>query len=270
MKKVLDILDEADAIVIGAGSGLSSAAGFEYGGKTFMDNFKYMYDLYGYQDMYSAGFHNFDTLEEKWAYWSKMIYLNRYNDDGKELYKKLYHLVQGKNYFVITTNVDHQFQKAGFDKNRLFYMQGDYGLFQCSHACHNKTYDNKELVIQMINETKNHKIPSYLVPRCPVCHKPMTTNLRCDQYFVQDEGWYKAEKRYEDFLAKYKNKKIVFFEIGVGYMTPTWIKYPFMRMTYENKNATYICVNKDAFVLPEISKQTVAIDDVNNLFECGK
>lgn len=267
MNKIKEILDSAEAIVIGAGAGLSTAAGFEYGGKTFMDNFKYMNELYGYKDMYSAGFHFFDTEEEKWAYWSKMIFLNRYNDDGKPLYKQLYNLVKDKNYFVITTNVDHQFQKAGFDKNRLFYMQGDYGLFQCSNACHNKTYDNYDLVMQMIRETKNHRIPSYLVPHCPVCHKEMTTNLRCDEFFVEDEGWHNGKHRYDDFIKENKKKKIVFLELGVGYSTPTWIKYPFMNMTYNNKNATYICVNKDEEFIPdEIVKQSILVTDINDLF----
>lgn len=267
MDKIRRLLDEADAIVIGAGAGLSMAAGFEYGGKTFMDNFRYMYDEYGYQDMYSAGFHEFDTLEEKWAYWAKMIFLNRYNDDGKELYRRLYELVKDKNYFVITTNVDHQFQKVGFDKKRLFYMQGDYGLFQCGRACHDKTYDNKEIVLEMIKQTKNHRIPSYLVPRCPVCNAPMTTNLRCDQYFVQDKGWYDAKERYESFLKENKNKKVVFLELGVGFSTPVWIKYPFIKMSLENKKATYICVNAtEAFVPPELKGRSIALSDVNELF----
>lgn len=259
-EKLIELLNNAEAIVIGAGAGLSSAAGFEYGGETFLKNFQYMHDLYGYNDMYSAGFHSFTSLEEKWAYWAKMIYLNRYVDHGKELYKRLFQLVKDKNYFVITTNVDHQFQKAGFDKQRLFYMQGDYGLFQCSKACHNKTYDNEEIIKNMIAHTENHKIPSSLIPRCPVCGAPMTTNLRCDDLFVQDEGWYKAKRRYEAFIQENKNKRIVFLELGVGYSTPVWIKYPFMRMTLANPNATYICVDKGYIYIPdEIKNQTIAI-----------
>ena len=157
-EKLIKLINDADAVVIGAGAGLSSAAGFEYGGKTFMDNFKYMYDEYGYQDMYSAGFHDFDREEEKWAYWSKMIYLNRYKFGAKDLYKRLLKLVENKDYFVITTNVDHQFQLAGFDKTRLFYMQGDYGLFQCSKPCSKETYDNKEYVLKMVEEKSNVKV----------------------------------------------------------------------------------------------------------------
>ena len=259
-EKLKELLFNADAIVIGAGAGLSTAAGFEYDGKTFLDNFRYMHDLYGYNDMYSAGFHHFASLEEKWAYWAKMIFLNRYNDNGKELYRRLYELVKDKNYFVITTNVDHQFQKAGFDKNRLFYMQGDYGLFQCSRACHNKTYDNEEMIKAMISHTENHKIPFSLIPRCPVCGAPMITNLRCDDLFVEDKGWHKAKHRYEAFIKENQHKRIVFLELGVGYSTPIWIKYPFLRMTLANPKATYICIDKGYIYIPEeIKHQCIAI-----------
>lgn len=263
------LINECDAIVIGAGAGLSQAAGFEYGGKTFIDNFKYMFDLYGYTDMYSAGFHNFDTLEEKWAYWSKMIYLNRYKYEAKPLYTRLFNLVKNKNYFVITTNVDHQFQLAGFDKKRLFYMQGDYGLFQCSNACHNKTYDNKKDILNMINNIKNNKIPSNLIPKCPICGSPMTTNLRCDDKFVEDEGWHKHKKRYMEFIKQNKNKNILFLELGVGYSTPVWIKYPFIKMTLDNKNAKYICIDKGYIMTPkEIENQTYVFnDDINLIFK---
>lgn len=262
MENIKKLIDEADAILIGAGAGLSTAAGFEYGGDFFLEHFKYMHDMYGYTDMYSAGFHHFASLEEKWAYWSKMILLNRYSDDGKELYKRLLNLVKDKNYFVITTNVDHQFQKAGFDKKRLFYMQGDYGLFQCSHACHKKTYDNEEIVKEMVKQTHNHKIPSFLVPKCPVCGEPMTTNLRCDNLFVEDEGWHKAKKRYDQFVKENKDKKILLLELGVGFSTPVWIKYPFIEMTLDNPKATYVCIDNGIIYIPkEIESQSIAIKE---------
>lgn len=268
MNRIKKLIDEADAIFIGAGAGLSTAAGFEYGGRTFMENFKYMHDRYGYVDMYSAGFHRFKSEEEKWAYWAKMIYLNRYSDDGKPLYRKLYELVKDKNYFVITTNVDHQFQKSGFDKNRLFYMQGDYGLFQCSRACHDKTYDNKDMIMEMIKNTKDHRIPSSLIPRCPVCNEVMTTNLRCDEYFVEDKGWHESKARYDTFIKENKNKKILLLEIGVGFSTPIWIKYPFMNMTYNNEKATYVVVNESESYIPkELKKQSLAIRDIGLLFK---
>lgn len=261
-EQLVKLIDNADAIIIGAGAGLSTAAGFEYGGQTFMKNFKYMFDKYGYKDMYSAGFHNFDTLEEMWAYWAKMIDLNRYSDDGKELYKRLFELVKNKNYFVITTNVDHQFQKAGFDKKRLFYMQGDYGLFQCSKACHNKTYDNEKIIKDMLNNINDHKIPTSLIPKCPICGANMTTNLRCDNLFVEDDGWHQAKKRYDNFIQENKNKKILFLELGVGFSTPIWIKYPFIKMTLNNKKATYVCIDKGYIYIPEeIKKQSVAINE---------
>lgn len=254
------LLNEYDTVVIGAGSGLSSAAGFEYGGSTFMDNFKYMYDLYGYTDMYSAGFHDFDTLEEKWAFWSKMVYLNRYKDGAKQLYKYLYDLVKDKDYFVITSNVDHQFQLSGFDKKRLFYMQGDYGLFQCSIPCHNKTYDNKEQIIEMMKSIRDNKIESSLIPRCPICNHPMELNLRCDDSFVEDDGWRDGKNRYNKFIEQHKDKKVLYLEIGVGYSTPTWIKFPFMQYTYKNKNAMYVIINNENQIIPkEIEDKTIII-----------
>lgn len=269
IERLKKLIDEADAIVIGAGAGLSSAAGFEYGGKTFLDNFKYMYDKYGYTDMYTAGFHHFNTSEEKWGYWSKFIYLERYKDGAKPLYEKLHEIVKDKNYFVITTNVDHQFQLAGFDKKRLFYTQGDYGLFQCSKPCHNKTYDNKEMVLEMVEKQKDGIIPSSLIPKCPVCGEEMETNLRSDDRFVEDEGWHEASERYSNFLLENKNKKILFLELGVGWNTPVIIKYPFIKMTYQFKDAYYVCINKGYNEIPkEIKDKSLLIDDdINKTIE---
>lgn len=255
------LIDESDAIVIGAGAGLSTAAGFEYGGQTFLNNFQYMKALYGYNDMYSAGFHKFSSLEEKWGYWSKMIYLNRYKFPSKQLYVDLLSLIKNKNYFVITTNVDHQFQLAGFDKKRLFYMQGDYGLFQCSRACHNRTYDNREIIMKMLKEQKNHLIPSSLIPRCPICGSPMETNLRKDEYFVEDEGWHNAYQNYQKFISENKNKKVLYLELGVGYSTPTWIKYPFILNTYKNIHAHYAVIDKGySFVPDEIKNRSLVLN----------
>lgn len=236
--------NEAEAIVIGAGAGLSTAAGFEYDGKTFLKHFDYMHDLYGYNDMYSAGFHNFLTEEEKWGYWSKFIYLNRYQTGALPLYHDLLKLVAKKNYFVITTNVDHQFQKAGFSKERLFYTQGDYGLFQCSIPCHQKTYDNEDIIKQMITNQIDHKISSDLLPKCPICHHLMTMNLRSDENFVEDEGWHKASDRYLTFLKQNISKNILFIELGVGWNTPSIIKIPFMQMVKKAPHAHYLCINK--------------------------
>ena len=270
IEKLKQLIDEAEAIVIGAGAGLSAAAGFEYGGEFFKEHFPEMYKL-GYEDMYSAGFHNFNSSEEKWAYWAKQIFYTRYQG-VKELYKDLLNVVKDKNYFVITTNVDHQFQLAGFDKNRLFYTQGDYGLFQCSTPCHNKTYDNKDFIHKMLKETKDNKIPSYLIPKCPICGKEMTTNLRCDDKFVEDDGWQKAAKNYQNFLEDNKNKKILFLELGVGWNTPVIIKYPFIRMTYQFNNAYYACINKgDNYVPDEIkSKSLIVNEDIKQIIELIK
>ena len=266
MRSTIELLrkyiNEADAIVIGAGAGLSSAAGLEYGGETFLKNFKWMHDQYGYNDMYSAGFHHFNTSEEKWAYWAKFIYLVRYKDGAKRLYKKLFDVVKNKNYFVITTNVDHQFQLVGFDKERLFYTQGDYGLFQCSTPCHNKTYDNKEQILGMLQSIRGNKIATDLIPRCPVCGREMSVNLRCDDTFVEDKGWQKAKERYLNFLEENRNKKILFLELGVGMNTPIIIKIPFIKMTYNFKNAFYIPINLDKSYVPiEIKNKSFAIAD---------
>ena len=266
LKKLIKLINDADAIVIGAGAGLSTAAGFEYGGNTFLKHFKYMNDEYGYTDMYSAGFHQFQSSEAKWSYWSKFIYLNRYQG-VKKLYKDLFELIKNKNYFVITTNVDHQFQLAGFDKKRLFYMQGDYGLFQCSKPCHNLTYDNKKKIMRMVREQKDGLIPSSLIPKCPICGKEMTTNLRCDDTFVEDNGWKEASNRYLCFLKENYGKKVLYLELGVGFNTPVIIKYPFWKMAFQNENAHYVCINKGQIYIPnEIKNRSLGFNvDISNI-----
>lgn len=250
-----------DAIVIGAGAGLSTSAGLTYSRKRFETYFSDFHKRYGITDIYSGGFYPFNTLEEYWAWWSRHIYYNRYTTPPLPTYETLLSLVKNKDYFVLTTNVDHQFQRAGFDKKCLFYTQGDYGLWQCSRACHPKTYDNEQAVKKMLVEQNNMKIPSNLIPYCPVCGAPMTMNLRCDDSFVQDEGWYKAAKRYEDFIQKHRHKKILFLELGVGNNTPAIIKYPFWQMTLKNKNALYACINQgEAYAPREISDRSICIN----------
>lgn len=253
-------IDSADCIIIGAGAGLSTAAGFTYSGERFEKYFADFIEKYGFKDMYSGGFYPFDTLEEHWAYWSRYIYINRYSDTENGVYKRLFELVSDKDYFVLTTNVDHQFQKSGFDKNRLFYTQGDYGLFQCSEPCCQKTYDNEEIIRRMYGSQENMRIPSELIPYCPVCGRPMTMNLRSDDSFVQDEGWYNAAERYDKFIRCHRNMHILFLELGVGFNTPGIIKYPFRQMTLENPNAVYACVNCDeAFCPEEIKDKSICI-----------
>ncbi len=204
--------------------------------------------------MYTGGFYPYATAEEYWAYWSRYILINRYNEPPKPVYNRLYDLIKGKNYFVITTNVDHCFQKSGFDKTRLFYTQGDYGLFQCSVPCYRKTYDNESIIKEMVSRQSNMRIPNELIPHCPVCGKPMVPNLRCDDKFVEDDGWYAAADRYEKFLRESENKKTLFLEIGVGMNTPVIIKYPFIRMTADRKNAFYVCINADLAYAPAAIK----------------
>lgn len=254
-------LRDCDAVVIGAGSGLSTAAGFTYTGERFEKYFSDFAAKYGIQDMYSGGFYPFATPEEHWAYWSRYIYINRYMDAPKPVYDDLLKLVQDKDYFVITTNVDHCFQKAGFDKKRLFYTQGDYGLFQCSEPCCLETFDNEAVIQEMVERQKDMKIPSELLQVCPHCGKPLTMNLRSDDTFVEDEGWHRAAERYENFLRTHEGQKIFFLELGVGYNTPVIIKYPFWQMTAKNPNATYVCINQGQAVCPqEIERQSVCIN----------
>lgn len=255
-------LDSADAVLIGAGAGLSTAAGFTYSGERFREHFRDFEAKYNFHDMYSGGFYPYSTLEEYWAYWSRYIMINRYRNPPEPVYPELYDVIKDKDYFVITTNVDHCFQKAGFDKNRLFYTQGDYGLLQCSKPCHNKTYDNEELVRRMVAEQRDMKIPTELIPRCPVCGKPMSMNLRADDTFVQDDGWNAACERYKKFVRKHCESRVLYLELGVGYNTPVIIKYPFRRFTEQNPKATYVCINRgEATCPPEIRNRSICIDD---------
>ncbi|MDE5604631.1 MAG: Sir2 silent information regulator family NAD-dependent deacetylase [Eubacterium sp.] len=266
LKKALDV---CDAVVIGAGAGLSTAAGFTYSGERFEKYFSDFKAKYGFDDMYYGGFYPYRTQEEFWAYWSRYIYINRYMDIPSDLYSRLFDLVKDKDYFVLTTNVDHCFQRAGFDKKRLFYTQGDYGLFQCSEPCCQETFDNEEIIKAMYEQQKDMKIPSDLIPKCPHCGKPLTTNLRADDKFVQDEGWYKASERYSDFIRRHKDLNILYLEIGVGYNTPVIIKYPFWQMTAQNPKATYACINMGEAVCPtEIEHQSICIDaDIAKVIE---
>ena len=261
MERLKAALQDCDAVVIGAGAGLSTAAGFTYTGERFEQHFSDFSQKYGIQDMYSGGFYPFPTMKEFWAYWSRYIYINRYMDAPKPVYADLLKLVQDKDYFVITTNVDHCFQKASFDKKRLFYTQGDYGLFQCSEPCCQETFDNEAVIREMVKRQKDMKILPELLPVCPHCGKPLTMNLRSDNKFVEDEGWHRAAERYENFLRTREGGKILFLELGVGYNTPVIIKYPFWQMTAQNPNATYACINQGQAVCPqEIEQRSICMN----------
>ncbi|WP_295763637.1 Sir2 silent information regulator family NAD-dependent deacetylase [uncultured Oscillibacter sp.] len=251
IERLKEALDRAEAVVIGAGAGLSASAGFTYSGERFETYFSDFRERYGIRDMYSGGFSHFSTAEEHWAYWSRYIWINRYMDAPKPVYEDLLSLVEGRDYFVLTTNVDHCFQKAGFDKTRLFYTQGDYGLWQCSGPCRQRTYDNEETVRRMFEEQRDRRVPAELVPCCPLCGRPMTMNLRVDDTFVQDEGWYQARRRYRDFLRRHEGRRVLFLELGVGYDTPGIIKFPFWRMTLQAPDAIYACVNEERAFVPE-------------------
>lgn len=270
------MLREADAVVIGAGAGLSASAGFSYGGETFHRYFADFEEAYGFHDMYSGGFYPFPNLEEHWAFWSRQIFLNRYCDPPKPVYETLLGLVKDKDYFVLTTNVDHCFQKAGFSKARLFYTQGDYGLWQCAKPCHEQTYDNEAQVRRMVEAqgfriteeglkipdgaALKRAVPAELVPHCPRCGAPMTMNLRVDGTFVEDRGWHAAAARYHAFLDRHRNDRVRYLELGVGMNTPGIIKYPFWQKTYENPDARYICLNlSEAYCPPEIERQSLCL-----------
>lgn len=260
-EEFFSLLDSTDSVLIGAGAGLSAAAGFAYDGDRFTDSFGDFIDRYGFTDMYTAGFHDFSSSEERWAFWSRFVMINRYRDEENGVYKKLYELVKDKDYFVITTNVDHLFQKAGFDKKRLFYTQGDYGLFQCSQPCHKKTYDNEDQITEMYKYRSKMSIPTELVPKCPVCGREMTMNLRSDSTFVQDEGWDEALARYNEFVSAHTFRRLLILELGVGMNTPGIIKYPFWRMADEFPNSDYVCINKGMAGVPyEIRDKSVCID----------
>lgn len=262
-------LTAADAVVIGAGAGLSAAAGFTYSGERFEAHFADFIRQYGFTDMYTGGFYPFASLEEHWAYWSRYIWINRYTDAPKPVYRQLLQLVQDTDYFVLTTNVDHCFQKAGFAKERLFYTQGDYGLWQCSRPCRQKTYDNYDAVKRMVEEQTDMRIPGGLVPRCPVCGEPMSMNLRADDTFVEDEGWHKAAERYADFIRRHERARVLYLELGVGSNTPGIIKYPFRKLTAQNPHAVYACVNHGEASAPrEIAGRSVCIDaDIADVLE---
>ena len=261
IERLKAVLQDCDAVVIGAGSGLSTAAGFTYTGERFEQHFSDFAQKYGIRDMYSGGFYPFPTQEELWAYWSRYIYINRYQDAPKPVYDDLLKLVQDKDYFVITTNVDHCFQKAGFDKKRLFYTQGDYGLFQCSEPCCQETYVNEVTIRQMVEQQCNMRVPSELVPHCPICGRPMTMNLRCDDTFVEDEGWHRAAERYSEFLQRHKGLKTLFLDLGTGMNTPAIVKFSFWRMANEWPDAAYACINLgEAYAPREIEARSICIN----------
>ncbi len=261
LERLKQALAAADAILIGAGAGLSASAGLTYSGERFRRYFSDFGEKYGITDIYAGGFYPFPTPEEYWAWWSRHIFYNRYVDAPLPVYRDLLALVGGRESFVLTTNVDHQFQRAGFDKARLFYTQGDYGLWQCAKPCHDKTYDNEDAVRRMVAEQRNMRIPTALIPRCPVCGGPMTMNLRCDDTFVQDEGWYAAHRRYADFVHRHRRDRVVYLELGVGGNTPGIIKYPFWTYTLENPRTLYACVNLgQAWAPRDIAERAVCLD----------
>ena len=261
VERLAAALEDADAVFVGAGAGLSTAAGFTYSGPRFERYFADFRERYGFTDMYSGGFYPYATAEERWAFWSRYVMVNRYDLGANPLYVQLRELLEGRDYFVLTTNVDHQFQLAGFDKRRLFYTQGDYGLFQCGKPCCAETFDNETAIRAMYEQQHDLRIPSELVPRCPYCGREMSMNLRADNTFVQDAGWYAASERYRDFVRRHEGMRALYLELGVGFNTPAIIKYPFWRETLRNPKATYACVNLGEAMVPrDIEGQSICIN----------
>lgn len=254
-------IDEAEYIIIGAGAGLSTAAGISYTGERFERYFKDFIEEYGFTDMYSSGFYPFESQERKWAYWARHVFANRYDVGKTDVYQKLLKLVENKEYFVLTTNVEHQFWINGFEDERIFATQGDYGLLQCEKGCHDKLYPNEDQVFEWVDKTENFEIPTELVPKCPVCGGNMDLNLRKDNFFVEDEKWHEMNRNYSDFLNGIYGK-FVFLEIGVGFNTPGIIRYPFEQMTYNNDDATLIRLNLDyPQAIPENKDKTISFDE---------
>ena len=286
VERLRDALKASETVVVGAGAGLSTSAGYTYTGERFVRYFGDFQKKYHFNDMYSGGFYPYGSPEEHWAYWSRYIHINRYMNPPKPVYEDLLALVKDKDYFVITTNVDHCFQRSGFDKRRLFYTQGDYGLWQCSRPCHRATYDNREAVRKMVEAqgwiadaqgaltipdgvTLKMAVPSELVPHCPRCGRPMSMNLRADDTFVEDEGWHMHAMLYHNFLEQHRESRTLFLDLGIGANTPTIVKVPFMRMTQEWPDAAYACVNYgEAFTPEEILDRSICInDDIGNTLQ---
>lgn len=264
LQKAVQLLQDAEAVLIGAGAGASAAAGITYGGKRFTDHFSEFIEHYGPsypRDMYGAGFYPYPSQEAKWGYWSKHALMNRFEVPALPLYQQLLELVKEKDYFVLTTNVDHQFLKAGFDTERIFATQGNYGCIQCERGCHPRVYDAEDLFYQMDQARVNCEIPSNLVPKCPVCGGNMAMHLRCDQYFVEDEAWKDAADRYAAFVKACKTKKTVLLELGVGFNTPVIIRFPFEKMVRESRSCSLIRINKqEAFVPQSFGERAIGMD----------
>lgn len=261
IQKLKEEIENSEYILIGAGAGLSTSAGFLYDGKRFEDNFKDYIKKYGFTDMYSAGFYNFPTLEEYWAYFSLYVYINRFDIEENETYLNLYNIVKNKNHFVITTNVDGRFADSKFDKDKIFAVQGDFSLFQCSKPCRQETFYNEKYIREMIKYKKEMKIPTELIPKCPYCGRNMSMNLRADDTFVHDKNWHNQKSKYEEFLKISNDSKILFLELGVGFNTPSIIKYNFWRMTLNNKKSVYASINLgECYCASDIEERSICID----------
>ena len=248
------LIADADYILIGAGAGLSAAAGLDYAGKEFEREFQPWIDRYGIIDLYSSSFYPFKTEEERWAYWAKHIWFSRFRTGGTELYHNILQLIKGKEYFVITTNVDAQFEKTEFAKEKIFATQGDYAYLQVRSGSTKTLVYNESWVKQALAATIDCKVPTELIPHHPLTGELMSPNLRCDDTFVEDERWHRQKEAYHEFVGKAWGHKLLLLEFGVGFNTPSIIRFPFEQMAASNSNVSLVRFNRDH---PQLMQENV-------------
>ena len=235
-------IQEADRIIIGAGSGLSTAAGLDYAGEDFRREFAPWIERYGITDLYSSSFYSFESREVYWACWAKHIWFCRYRTGALPLYKQLCGLFPEA--FVVTTNVDAQFELAGFAKESIFATQGDYGRFQPANGEPKQTWSNRRWVEQVLPLIDDCRIPTLMIPLTED-GRPAAMNLRVDDTFVEDEQWHRQAKRYTDFVQEASQSNLLLLEFGIGYNTPGIIRLPFEQMAQRFPNTTLVRFNRD-------------------------
>lgn len=265
IQKAADLIKNSDKILIGAGAGMSASGGISYADEVLFKKWFPRYYSMGMRslvDMQSI-FWNVDEKNARsyWGYWANHIKHIRYDSPALKPYIDLFKLVKDKNYFVITTNVDGQFGKAGFAKKKIFEPQGEYALFQCDKPCKKEVFDNKEMINKMISnmDTNIMKIREEDIPRCPYCKRLLKPNLRIDDSFVEEPHLVNLDS-YENFIHSSKKDSLVLIELGVGFDTPVIIRYPFQNIVYNYPNSSLIRINLDYADVPcEIENRSVSI-----------
>lgn len=269
---LIELVDEAEAIVIGIGAGMSAAAGFTYVGKRFTDAFPDFISKYRFFDMLQASLFEYEDLQEYWAFQSRFSLLNFFDQPVGQAYLNLRKIIKGKNYHIITTNADNAFYAAEYDMDKVFRIQGEYGLWQCVNHCHQQTYQNEALIREMVEKQSHMKVPKELVPYCPKCGAPLEVNKRTiEKGMVEDSHFHEQKHRYEQFINDNNGKKVLYLEIGVGHTTPQLIKQPFQQMTEDNEQALFVTMNqKDYFIPRNIRSRTIRLDkDIAEILHAG-